>query len=26
MQRILAHLDHYPRLWDLMPRSRLPGR
>lgn len=26
MQRILGHLDHYPRLWDLMPRSRLPGR
>ena len=26
MQSVLAHLDHYPRLWDLMPRSRLPGR
>jgi hypothetical protein len=26
MQRILGHLEHYPRLWDLMPRSRLPAR
>lgn len=26
MQTILAHLDHYPRLWDLMPRTRLRGR
>jgi len=27
MERILAHLDHYPRLWSLMPRNRRrPGR
>ena len=26
MQMILLHLQHYPRLWDLMPRTRLPGR